>query len=175
MRYDGDTGAGLALRAGLQRISGNLSMGGNVYALLGRKDYQEWGVDGLLRLQPQGNGRGIAFTLAPGIGDTSSKVEQIWQQGLTNTHPRTTTAPHIAPKLNAALSYGFTSRQMGSLWTPYSEMTLADDSQHYRLGMRWQFVEKSGLDLRLKLLGEHRTGGTATTDNAVLLKGELNF
>ena len=55
------------------------------------------------------------------------------------------------------------------LLTPYTALTLSDDSNRYRLGLQW----KLGNHLDLDLVGEHQDA--TDDDNKILLKGEIRF
>ncbi|WP_424946724.1 hypothetical protein [Candidatus Spongiihabitans sp.] len=59
----------------------------------------------------------------------------------------------------------------GGLLTPYTEMTLTDDSRRYRLGLQWQLGKRFSLDLT----GEHTETDSSTPTDSILLKGELRF
>ena len=190
---DGVTGTGIELGLGLRHISASgLSIEGKLRALLGHKgDINEWGISGTIKQSAGADGQGFSFALSPGYGDDSSDLQRLWEHGLRdvdgnassgttdpdgNADPDTARTRAYSARLDARIGYGvngFTAPSwLGSgsgLLTPYTSMTLSDDSNRYRLGVQWKFGERIDLDL----VGEHRDA--ADDDNVVLLKGELRF
>ncbi len=170
IRYDGgdgETGDAMELGAGLTRIGATgLSMSGRVYVLLGESSASEWGIQGNLALLPQST-RGFALNLSPGYGVSRTEVQQIWEQDLadiaTDSNP-----DHYAPRMDARLSYTLPAGQ--GLLTPFSEFTLGD-TRSYRFGLDWKLAPQFDLNLT----GERSGDGGDNPENAILLKGTLEF
>ncbi len=59
-----------------------LTVESNIHALVGRDDYDEWGIQGLVRLDAGADGQGLSLSLSPGYGDTANGIQNIWRQGL---------------------------------------------------------------------------------------------
>ena len=145
----------------------------SVHTLLGRSDYEEWGILGTLRLSPSAGGHGLSFEMRPGYGNHGGgdgNTGQIWSNGLRgDTIP---TAADPSGRLEMRMGYGLsTPGEQNGLLTPWSGLTLHDDGKLYRLGLDWS----SGGQFTLRLSGERRENEHADADHAVLLKGEARF
>ena len=182
LRYDGgdgETGAGAELGTSLRYASlgGGLVIEGKARALVsGKGDAEEWGLSGLFKLGPSVDGRGLSFSLTPGYGVTSSGVQQLWQQGLNDglggaSHGSSHGASNeYSPSLKVRLDYGMHALRGPGLMTPYTELSLGNSGDTYRLGLHWQ---RNKL-FDLKLVTE-RKEGTTTADHRIYLEGELAF
>ena len=195
---DGVTGTGIELALGLRHVSAaGLSVEGKIRGLLGHKgDINEWGISGTIKQSAGADGQGFSFALSPGYGDDASDLQRLWEHGLDadgnatgNASSGTTDADGNADpdytartraysaRLDARIGYGvngFTAPSWlgtgSGLLTPYTSMTLSDDSNRYRLGVQWKLGERIDLDL----VGE-REDATNADDNKILLKGEFRF
>ena len=174
---DGTTGSGIELGLGLRHVNASgLSTEGKLRALLGHEgDINEWGISGTIKQTVGADGQGFSFALSPGYGDDASDIQRLWDE-LPESDDSNDADRDYAARLDARVGYGingFTAPSwLGSgsgLLTPYSAMTLSDDSNRYRLGVQWKLGERFDLDL----IGEHRDA--ADDDDVVLLKGELRF
>ena len=177
MRYDGgdgETGAGAELGGGLRYAShgGGLVIEGKARALVGGKgDTEEWGLSGLIKLNPAANGRGLSFSLTPGYGATASGVERLWQQGLDDgLGAQGGNDNNYTPNLDLRLDYGMDVPGMPGLVTPYTEFSFGATGDTYRLGLQWQ--RSKWFDL--KLVAE-REEGRITADHRIYLEGEIVF
>ena len=192
---DGVTGSGIELALGLRHSNAaGLSVEGKLRGLLGHEgDINEWGVSGTIKQSAGADGQGFSFALSPGYGDDASDIQRLWDDGLRdadadgagagNTDPDgnadpdyTARARDYSARLDARVGYGvngFTAPSwLGSgigLLTPYTSMTLSDNSNRYRLGVQW----KLGDHLDFDLLGEHQNADD--DDNTILLKGVFRF
>ena len=193
---DGVTGTGIELGLGLRHISAaGLSVEGKIRGLLGHEgDINEWGISGTIKQSAGADGQGFSFALSPGYGDDSSDLQRLWEHGLRdadgNASSGTTDADGNADpdytartraysaRLDARIGYGvngFTAPSwLGSgsgigLLTPYTAMTLSNDSNRYRLGLQW----KLGDHLDFDLLGERQDADDSA--DTILLKGVLRF
>ena len=195
---DGTTGSGAELGFGLRHVdAAGLSVEGKVRALLGHSDTNEWGISGTIKQSAGADGQGFSFAISPGYGDQASDLQQLWDDGLRNATNDTSTdaTRDYTARLDARIGYGITGinapNWLGSgfgsgsggsagpasgsgatgtgLLTPYTALTLSDDSNRYRLGLQW----KLGNHLDLDLVGEHQDA--TDDDNKILLKGEIRF
>ncbi|WP_424948337.1 beta strand repeat-containing protein [Candidatus Spongiihabitans sp.] len=183
---DGATGSGAELGFGISHVNANgFSVEGKARVLLGHDgDANEWGVSGAIKKTAGADGQGWSFALSPGYGDDAGDIQRLWDEGLrdadgnataTDTDTAADATRDYAARLDLRVGYGmngFTGPSwLGSgrgLLTPYTAMTLSDDSNRYRLGIQW----KLGNRLDLDLVGEHRD---TDDDDTILLKGELRF
>ena len=83
LRHDGgdaETGTGVEVGAGIHYSAGALSIEGAVRALVAHEEssYEEWGVSGAIRVNPDPSGRGLSLTLAPTWGNAASGMERLW-------------------------------------------------------------------------------------------------
>ncbi len=158
---DGETGTGLELNAGLRYHTQRLTLEGNIHTLLGREDYDEWGISGTIILQSGKDGQGLSLSLSPGYGEAGDR--KLWDNGLPEDSIAET---DYEMRLNTRIGYGISAPHgWDGMLTPYSEMTLGTTNS-YRFGIGWE-INRYGLDL----VGEHRQGG----ENAALVKGEVRF
>ena len=186
---DGTTGSGAELGFGVRHVNASgLSVEGKARVLLlgYAGDINEWGISGTIKQTSGADGQGFSFALSPGYGDDASDLQNLWEHGLRDADgnasnddatARARDYDHdYAARLEARIGYGingFTAPSwLGSgsgLLTPYSAMTLSDDSNRYRLGVQWKLGEHLDFDL----VGERRDA--ADDDNKILLKGEFRF
>ena len=163
-RGDGEAGGGGELGGGMKyhspgkRFIAEISARGLVNY---NGDYDEWGIQGSVRLQPGLDGQGFSFDVRPAYGDNGSRFAQLWRHGLDDDAANTA---DYAMRLNARLGYGLSLREM--LVTPYSEMSLGNIDT-YSLGVNWDGGNRVDVDL----VGERREDA----ENSVLLKGNLSF
>ena len=80
----GETGSGVEASGSLRyaNLATGLSVEGRVRTLLTHSgDYEEWGVSGLVRLDPGAAGRGLALSVQPAWGRTANGVQRLWETG----------------------------------------------------------------------------------------------
>ncbi|MYE59602.1 MAG: hypothetical protein F4X35_08595, partial [Alphaproteobacteria bacterium] len=113
LRHDGgeaETGTGLELGGALawSDAASGLSVEARARLLVAHADtdYEEWGASATARLDPGADGRGLAFSLSPTVGTTSSAAERLW-----GAHDARALAPagtfEAARGLTAEAGYGF--------------------------------------------------------------------
>ena len=172
---DGDTGTGAELRGGLGYVSagGRLSAELSVHGLLGRGDYEEWGVSGQVALLPSIGGGGWSFALRPGYGSgiaEGGSTGRIWGQGVRKD-ALDAVVSSAGMRVESRLGYGLVLREGRGLVTPWGGMTLNDGGRRYQLGLDWGL----GSLLRLNLSAERREAAGLRTDHAVFMEGETRF
>ncbi|MDE0048586.1 MAG: autotransporter domain-containing protein [Rhodospirillales bacterium] len=136
---DGETGTGVETGAGLRYsdAASGLTIEGRARTLLSHSgDYEEWGVSGLVRIDPGASGQGLAFSLQPAWGRTASGVEQLWESGVSGG---AALADRGAGRVHAQIAYG-----IGDTWgangmlTPYTGVWLSDEgSRRLSIGGRY--------------------------------------
>ena len=173
-RYDSggrrrEAGLGAELGAGLRYANPaiGLTLEGRARTLVGRDDYEEWGVSGRILLQPGSNGRGLLFSLSPVYGSADSGTQALWQEGLRAGKNRV--ARGNSMRMESRLGYGLGAPGGHGLLTPYAEITSGESTQRYRLGMNWEV----GPLFDLNLVGERSE--STDTDHAILLKGVIRY
>ena len=172
---DGDTGTGAELRGGLGYVSagGRLSAEVSVHGLLGRGDYEEWGVSAQVALLPSVGGGGWSFALRPGYGSgiaEGGSTGRIWGQGVRKD-ALDAVGSSAGLRVESRLGYGLVLREGRGLVTPWGGLTLDEVGRRYRLGLDWGL----GSLLRLNLSAERREAAGLSTDHAVFMEGEARF
>ena len=170
---DGETGTGVELGGSLRYHdpASGLTVEGHGRTLLANGgNYEEWGIGGLIRLDPGADKRGMSLSLVPAMGETQSGVQRLWNDGVTD---RAANDNEAQARLQAELGYGFGVLGGQGLLTPYSGLSLADEgARRYSLGSRLEI----GPSLNLSFEGERReTTGDAAADHGVMLRGQLKF
>ncbi len=172
---DGNTGSGAEIGGSVRydNAESGVSASVSAHGLFGRSDYEEWGVQGMVRLSPGADGQGLSFVMSPGYGNGGTGVGdggRIWSTGLRGDAIPTAHDPN--GRLEMRLGYGLsTPGGRDGLLTPWSGLTLQDNGKQYRLGLDWA----SNGQFTLRLHGERRENENADADHAVVLKGEARF
>ncbi len=134
-------------------------------------DRNEWGIGGLVRIDPNTRGRGLFLSLAPSRGSTASRIAQPYQYA---GHASAVGGATGGYRLDAELGHGFGLRRHGTdaTLTPYVGMALAArDAHSFRLGGRYHIGAAFKLDLEA-LRRQHRT---QRPDHSLLLRGTLHW
>ncbi len=175
LRYDGgsgNTGAGNEVGGGLRYVdaAGGLTLEGKVRGLVRDKgDTDEWGVSGLIKFQRSPHGRGLSFSLTPGYGETDRILQEFWQQDLRDDD-EDAEPQGSAPRLDIRLGYGMSGPGGHGLLTPYSEITLGNNGDTYRLGLAWKLDPL----FDVKLVTERRES-IDEVEQSIVLDGTITF
>ena len=155
LRHDGGDatkGAGVEAGASLRYRDPGLGLTVEVRTrtlLVHERDREEWGVSGLVRLDPAADGRGLFLTLAPERGGTASGLRQLFERTPRVGRAQGAGGP-AALRLAAEVGHGFGVISLGRLTvvTPYAGVTLVERGErHWRLGTRYLV---GGLELSLE-------------------------
>ena len=168
---DGATGTGVELGGGLryEEPAWGLTLEGRARVLAAYEGaYEEWGASGLVRLDPGADGQGLAFSLVPAYGQSTSGVNQLWEQGLTQGSGL---AQAQRGRLDAEVAYGLPVLEHRGLVTPYSGVTLGGGSQEVRIGGRWAL----GPALKLSLEGKRQVRDRTLPAYGLWLQTEWQF
>ena len=176
MRYDGgdgDTGMSMEIGGGLRYAdpATGLTVEGRARTVpVHGGDYREWGVSGLLRLDPGAAGLGFALSVQPAWGRTASGVRRLWETGVTRG---AVPADQAAARVNARLAYGIGTRWGGrGVLTPYTDVSLSGEGSR-RLSVGGQF--NLGPSVRMSLEGVHSRPAHGLTSHGVMLRGSMNW
>ncbi|MCY4589490.1 MAG: autotransporter domain-containing protein [Alphaproteobacteria bacterium] len=166
---DGETGNGVETGGGVRYAdaASGLTLEGRALTLLAHSgDYEEWGVSGLVRLDPGAGGRGLALSAQPAWGRTASGVQRLWEAGATG---EAVPDDHAAGRLNARLAYGIGAGR--GVLTPYTDVSLSVEGlRHLSLGGRLDI----GPSVRMILEGVHSRRARGAADRGVMLRGSLH-
>ena len=172
MRYDnGDGVNGTSAEVGGGLRYSNTRMGliaeGRGRLLISARDgYEEWGIGGMIQLDPAARGQGLQVRLAPSYGDAASGVNQLWERGVSGA-----VRDHnlgAAANLDGEVAYGVAGFQ----GTPYSGFYLAESGvKAFSSGLRYNLG--SGLGLRIE--GTRRESALGAAEHSVGFRGRLRF
>ena len=174
---DGETGTGVELGGSLrfQDPATGLTLEGHGRTLLSHGGtYEEWGVGGLIRLDPGADRRGVSLSLVPSLGAERSGAQRLWTEGMAGGTASDDAEPWTPQvHLNAELGYGFGVIGDRGLLTPYGGVSLSgEETRHYRLGGRFEI----GSGLGMSLEGERREAANdAPAEHGVMFRGQLRF
>ena len=178
VRYDhgdGAEGAGLELGGELRYAypEFGLTVAGHGRLLATHRDaYEEWGVGGLIRIDPGADRRGLSLSVAPSWGASASRSQALWEHGAAEEAPevRAAGSPPPAGRLDVEIGYGLPALHGQAVLTPYGGLSLAGEAvRGYRAGARLELAE-----FNLSLEGTRRAGAGAA-DHGVTLSGGLRY
>ncbi len=174
MRYDGgdgDTGGSVETGGGLRfaDTASGLTVEGRARTLFAHSgDYKEWGLSGLVRLDPGEADLGFAVSLQPAWGRTAGGVERLWNTGITGL-----AADDQTGRVHARIAYGFGTSWGGrGVLTPYSDLSLSGAGSR-RFSVGGQFA--MGSSVRMSLEGVHSNPVRGGANHGVMLSGHLNW
>ena len=144
-----------------------------------RGKYEESGYFASFTLASRADERGLAVSLTPAWGNSTSSLQQLWNADQISQLSNNQIAG--TGSMQAEVSYGmFAAVGGGALFTPYSRLRTSDNgAADAAFGMRLDL--KSGLDLNLEYRDKYVIGGTASalsnslTDNLTDNKGALKL
>ena len=168
---DGETGGSVEAGGGLRYAdpAAGLSVEGRARTLLVHsEDYEEWGVSGLVRIDPGREGRGLSLSVQPAWGRTASRVERLWETGVAGT---TSSAYRAAGRVDAEIGYGLGVAPRLGVVTPYAGLGLAGEgARSWRAGTRWEVAPGT----RLSLEGTRREPtGYLHSEHSLTLRGAI--
>ena len=171
---DGEDGEGFEAGAGLRYAdpATGVSFEGRARALLGHDgDYDEWGFSGLVRIDPGADGVGLAVSLEPQWGQTSSGVQQMWEADAIGGALSDSQSPL---RMNARVAYGMVALWGGrqGVLTPYTDVSLSGEGSR-RLSLGGQFNIGSSVQMSLEVLHDQLAYGDS--DHSVMLRGNFNW
>ena len=171
---DGETGGGVETGGGLRYSdpASGITLEGWARTLLSHSgDHEEWGVSGLVRIDPGASGQGLAFSLRPAWGETAGGVRRLWGGDVTALGAAQ--AERGAGRVSARLAYG-----IGDTWgaegvlTPYTDVSLSDAGAR-RLGLGGRY--DIGPWARMSLEGVHGRPAQGAADHSVMLRADLRW
>ena len=178
-RYDGgDEGeAGLELSPGMYIARPDTGFGlelrGRALVLHSAENYEEYGLSATASVTPRSDGTGLSLSLSPRWGDDTGGADTLWRDdslGLLDSSP----SDRNAMSLDARVGYGL--KAMNGLLTPFSEFGLREeDSQHWRIGARFDRTRANPGALSLELSGERRERLGGDHEHRVGLISRMQF
>ena len=179
IRHDaGDAEAGTGLQVGgkLRYVRSGVTVEGAVHTLVAHQDsgFEEWGVSGALRVDPETSGRGLSLVLTPTWGPASGGGDRVWS---AVRHPALVPDADLrsAPQLDADLGYGIRFPTGLGVLTPFAGLSLRDGGDRtLRTGARWSRGPEASFVLQIER--SPRADDVRThEDNALMLRGVLRW
>ena len=165
---EGTDGTGMEFGGGLRYSSptSGLTMEGRGRLLAtGDSGYEEWGVRGLIQIDPQAR-PGLSMKLVPTWGEPASGVQALWERGASQK--RDAALDMRRGRLNAEVEYGL----RGFHGTPYGRAYLVDGgTRAFGTGMRYEV--SGGLGLRIE--GTRTQSVDAPARHGLALRGHWKF
>ena len=170
---DGETGGSLEAGGGLRYADPGtgLTLEGRARTLLSHGgDYEEWGVSGLVRIDPGAAGRGMSLSVRPAWGRTASGVQGLWENDLIGG---AAPAHQAAGRVNAEIAYGLGAGPGLGVVTPYARLGLGSaGAQWWSMGARWQLVPEASLSLEGT---RHEAADDDRPEHGLMLRGALRW
>ncbi|SMM98608.1 Chitinase [uncultured Candidatus Thioglobus sp.] len=173
IRYDDNgsnngnsSGGGVELAAGYRYNNPQgLVLEVRTHGLLTHKsDYQEWGINGLVKYQANINGQGLWLSMQPSFGDTPGNVaDRTWDNATITDEINGKTN---SLRLNTELGYGLPGFFGRGLLTHYTGLNVANNASSYNIGTRWA-IDSS---MNLNLVGNLKKAG-----DSIQLRGDFKF
>ena len=131
-------------------------------------DRKEWGMGGGLRYRPGPKGQGLSLSLQPSFGQQDNSLALFYKDGfpLNDDLELSLSSQPLTAQLQAELAYGFRTANGNALLTPYTDASLAHNSNTYSAGLRYEL--DSGLELDLS--ASHRQRSSGNNDNHLFLQ-----
>ena len=168
---DGETGAGLEVRAGVRYrdLPQGLTIEGYGRRLVVHEGaVRESGFGAVLRVDPGESGLGPSLSVTPAWGATASGVHQLWERGASGFSMYDTPGT----RMNAQFAYGLPALEGAGLLTPFGAVSLArEDGRSYGFGATLAV----GRTATVSLEAERRRRLAAKAVYAVILRGMLQF
>ena len=171
---DGETGTGVEIGGGFLFEDPDMGLSiagrGRWLAVHSSDEFSQWGVGGTVIFDTGADKEGALFSVAPGWGDTSSGIENLWErgaEGVSSEYGRDNSL-----HLDAEFGYGLPALGGDGILTPYSGLRMrADGWRQYRLGSRLDLGRSTSLSLET----ERRQSDAKKPEHGIMLRGKLNF
>ena len=166
---DGMTGSGVEVGGTLRYLKpeDGLTVIGRGRTLLLAGDREEWGVGGLVRLDPGTGGKGLSLSLAPSWGRTDSAVERLWKEGAKDM---TANDDGGRGRIHTEIGYGLPVPGSHGTLTPVTGLSLAEGSRTSSAGVRF---ENAALNLSFE--GQRVDLDAGRPEHGVRLQLHLRF
>ena len=170
---DGLEGTGFEVGAGVRYTDPSRGLtveGRGRYLVAHSDDYDEWGFQGSVRVDPGSDRRGLALSLVPGWGVHQSGLNQLWSRDAENmlslNRDRSTEG-----RLEVEIDYGLPAAGGHGLLTPYVRLSLGGGDENYRLGGRFELGTELSLHVESGRLGDMQ----GESNHGIRLQAELLF
>ena len=171
---DGETGAGLEVGGGLTYADpgSGLTVAGTGRALVIRDgNYGEWGLSGLIQLDPNAAGHGLMMSVRPTFGVTASGVSGLWEHG---TLDLLSSGEAAGGRVEAEIGYGLAAFGTAGVLTPYAGASLTDAGAH-SLSLGGRLELGPAFDLTLELERSDSADPDTAAEHDITLEGSFSW
>ena len=171
---DGETGAGLEVGGGLTYADpgSGLTVAGTGRALVIRDgNYGEWGLSGLIQLDPNAAGHGLMMSVRPTFGITASGVSGLWEHG---TLDLLSGGEAAGGRVEAEIGYGLPAFGTAGVLTPYAGASLTDAGAH-SLSLGGRLELGPAFDLTLELERSDSADPDTAAEHDITLEGSFSW
>ena len=171
---DGETGVGLEVGGGLTYADpgSGLTVAGTGRALVIRDgNYGEWGLSGLIQLDPNAAGHGLMMSVRPTFGVTASGVSGLWEHG---TLDLLSGGEAAGGRVEAEIGYGLAAFGTAGVLTPYAGASLTDAGAH-SLSLGGRLELGPAFDLTLELERSDSADPDTAAEHDITLEGSFNW
>ena len=171
---DGETGVGLEVGGGLTYADpgSGLTVAGTGRALVIRDgNYGEWGLSGLIQLDPNAAGHGLMMSVRPTFGVTASGVSGLWEHG---TLDLLSGGEAAGGRVEAEIGYGLAAFGTAGVLTPYAGASLTDAGTH-SLSLGGRLELGPAFDLTLELERSDSADPDTAAEHDITLEGSFNW
>ena len=172
LRHDGgdaETGSGLEVGGALRYAAGRLTIEVSARGLAAHeeRDFGQWGVSGSIRLDPEGDGRGLSMKMGSSRGASSGSAEGVWARQYEGLSSR---VADPQSRFDAEVAYGFAATR--GLLTPYTGVTVSGGDETWRAGVRWKLAPTFDVSIEASL---REPAADEDPENAILLRGSWRW
>ena len=171
---DGETGVGLEVGGGLTYADpgSGLTVAGTGRALVIRDgNYGEWGLSGLIQLDPNAAGHGLMMSVRPTFGVTASGVSGLWEHG---TLDLLSGGDAAGGRVEAEIGYGLAAFGTAGVLTPYAGASLTDAGAH-SLSLGGRLELGPAFDLTLELERSDSADPDTAAEHDITLEGSFSW
>ena len=170
---DGETGAGLEVGGGVAYAdpgSGLTVAAGGRALVIRDGNYGEWGLSGLIQLDPNSAGHGLSMSVRPTIGVTASGVNGLWEHGTLDL----LSGSQSGGRVEAEIGYGLPAFGMTGVLTPFAGAALTDAGA-YSLSVGGRLELGPAFGLILEAERSESADPNATPEHDVTLEGSFRW
>ena len=135
-------------------------------ALVLRDTYGEWGLSGVLQLDPSAAGHGLSLRVRPAWGVTASGVDGLWEHGTA----RLRAGRRPAGRVEAEIGYGLPALGLTGVLTPFARAALSDAGAR-SLSLGGRLALDAAFDLTLEATRRESADPNAPPQHDLTLEG----
>ena len=134
-------------------------------------NYGEWGLSGLIQLDPNAAGHGLMMSVRPTFGVTASGVSGLWEHG---TLDLLSGGDAAGGRVEAEIGYGLAAFGTAGVLTPYAGASLTDAGAH-SLSLGGRLELGPAFDLTLELERSDSADPDTAAEHDITLEGSFSW